>query len=313
MKPSYPLACLGMALFWAVAARAQPDPDTVFRPAFSSQMFTEVSVQDAKASLKAWVLTVAGTRGVAIDDDPVVVDGLPALVSAWQSGRINSITLTLPDYHRLSSVLRFDHIFMTTLGGRASEEYVLLAHRKSGLSTLGELAGKRLVLFRNPRTCLAVPWLDLELSGLGLRPTRLHFGPIKEVTKVSAAVLPVFFEQQDACLVTRRGLALMTELNPQTGQLLQVVASSPEFVPGLLGLRAGYHPPFKQELLEGLRELHTTPAGKQMLTLAQSDQLQEYPVEALAPSLDLLARHDRVFGPGASPAPPQPTSRSETR
>ena len=61
-------------------------------------------------------------------------------------------------------------------------------------------------------------------------------------------------EDTDACVVARTGFETMCEINPQIGKQLKVIASSPEVVPAVFCFRADYSPPFKEDLLAGLRD-----------------------------------------------------------
>jgi hypothetical protein len=54
---------------------------------------------------------------------------------------------------------------------------------------------------------------------------------------------------------------------------------------------------FKDQILSGLRELHATPAGQQVLTLFQSEKLEERLASCLQSACDLLAAHNRLCSP----------------
>ena len=63
------------------------------------------------------------------------------------------------------------------------------------------------------------------------------------------------------------GLELMTEMNPQVGRELQVIAKSDELVDGVICLRHDSWPEgtFREELIETLRDFHMEPGGAQIL------------------------------------------------
>jgi len=98
----------------------------------------------------------------------------------------------------------------------------------------------------------------------------------------------------DACMVTRRGFETMAELNPQVGRQLKIVATSPELVPAVFGLRADYNPSYKPQLLAALSELQKSPAGQQVLTIFHCDRIEESPVSCLESALELVATHARL-------------------
>jgi phosphonate transport system substrate-binding protein len=113
--------------------------------------------------------------------------------------------------------------------------------------------------------------------------------------KLSQTVLPVFFRQFDACVVTRRGFQVMSELNPQVGQQLKILASSPSMVPVAFLFRADYSDPAKDRIIKEIQGVHSTIAGQQVLTLFQCESLKVLSVAALDSSLELLATHARLM------------------
>lgn len=120
----------------------------------------------------------------------------------------------------------------------------------------------------------------------------------------------MFFEvnENDA----KAGFDIMNELNPQIGKQLAMVASSPDFVPAVFALRADYQPTFRDKIIEGLRQLHQSPGGQQILTIFQSDAVELRPPSFLDTSLELLRTHARLCGTEASNPVANPTASTFT-
>ena len=83
----------------------------------------------------------------------------------------------------------------------------------------------------------------------------------------------------------------MCELNPQVRVQLRVLAMSPALVPALGFIRRGYNSPLRKILFSALQGLENSPAGTQVLTLFQSDQLHEEPVTLLDSARELVDAH----------------------
>jgi len=273
--------------------RSQSDR-SAFRIGFSSMMFSDVNENDAKAALKAWAQTIARERGIETDPDPSILTGLEELASALRNKQVDMVALLAEEYRALNAAVPLAPLFFAYLNGKVEEEVVLLAHRDSGIESVEDLKGRRLIIHRNPRASLAVCWLDSALLEKGLRSTAEFLGRVDENNKLSSVVLPVFFRRSDACLVTRSGFDTMSELNPQIGKAIKVLAASPKMVPTLLCFRADYAPAFKDKLFAGLRDLHLSPAGQQVLTIFHSEKLEEMPSSKLQSALDLLARLEKL-------------------
>jgi phosphonate transport system substrate-binding protein len=157
------------------------------------------------------------------------------------------------------------------------------------------------MVLSSPAMNLAAVWLDVELAKKSLPQTTKLVGKITEATKAAKTVLPVFFNQADACLITRRAFDTMVELNPQVGRQLRVIATSPDYIASLFGFLTDVPTELKEKTIRAFSRLHTTTIGLQTLTLFQTDTILECPVATFAPSLALLDEHARLC-PEASAA-----------
>ena len=204
--------------------------------------------------------------------------------------------MTTDEYFVVSQEFQFNRFLLSVYNGQITEQYVLLVHRDSGIERIEDLRGRTLAVFKNARMSLAPIWLDVRLIEAGFSGTTGFCGHVTPISKLSQTVLKVFFRQIDACLVTRRGFETMNELNPQLGQQLKVLVESPELVPTVFCCRADLSLAVKDQLLAEFVKVHTTPAGQQVLTIFQSDQLTEGQASCLDSALELRAKHDRLCG-----------------
>ena len=277
------------------------DPPPAFRFGFSSLVFTEVNENDVKAAVKVWAQALVSERRMAVDMQPNLFNSTEKITQALRDHQVDALVMTTPEYASVSEEFQFNRFLLGVYGGRIAEEYVLLVHRNSGIEGLQDLRGRHLALFQNVRTSLAMTWLDTLLIEAGLGGSAKHCGRVTAFTKISPAVLKVFFRQVDACLVNRRGFETMKELNPQLGQQLKVLALSPELVPSVFCFRADFSSSVREQLLVEIAKVHLSPSGRQVLTMFQSDRLEEWPASCLESGLELLARHRRLSA--ATPAP----------
>ena len=284
----------GILLLAQSAEKAAQKDLTPVRFAFSSQMFTDVNENDARASVKAWALALARERGVPMSTEPIVLSGTTQLREFLCDASIDGAAVTTEEYLSLEPELQGTNMFVSFIGGQYTEVYLMLVRVDSGITDLGGLRGRKITLFENPRMSLAPLWLDLTLSEQGLGPPARHFGQVVRAQKLPKVVLPVFFRQQDACIVTRRGFETMCELNPQVRAQLRVLVTSPAVVPAVGFLRRGYDSPLRDMMLNALRGLEKSAAGEQVLTLFQSDQLQEVSATLLGSARDLVEAHRRL-------------------
>jgi hypothetical protein len=101
-------------------------------------------------------------------------------------------------------------------------------------------------------------------------------------------VLPVFFRNMDACLVTRRAFDLMGELNPQIRAKLRILASSPRVTPVVVGLRNGCLPYQKKAFQEAITGLGGTAYGRQILAVFSGSHMVGSDVSTLNSAREIL-------------------------
>ena len=195
--------------------------DAGLRIAFSSRMFTDVNENDAKAAVKLWGQTVARERGIVTDTETRIFHDLPSIAEGLRKRSVDAVGLLVQEYESLRHEVKFAPIFVTFSGGRIDEEYILLVHRDSGIENVGQLQGRSLSIYENPRASLAPAWLDTLLVKAGQKPAAELFGRVSPAGKLPNVVLPVFFRKVDACVVSRRGFETLVELNPQVGKQLR--------------------------------------------------------------------------------------------
>ena len=283
------LAALGSSQGAASAAEV-----TAFQFGFSSNMLASVNHSDARAAIKVWAQVVARERDISADPDPRILSGVKEISDGLKAQALDAIALTTVEFRELSRESRFSNLFLAVQGGRTNVEHLLLVHRDGPIQDLAGLQGRKLSCYENPRTSLALIWLDTVLRQQALPLATTFFGQVARTPKLSAAVLPVFFRQSDACLVDRLGFDTMCELNPQVGKQLKVVAVSPAFVPMLFCMRPDYTPAIKGRIIDALAQLHTSPAGQQVFTVLQFEKIQTAGISCLDSALEVLAQHDQL-------------------
>lgn len=162
------------------------------------------------------------------------------------------------------------------------------------MTSLKDLLGKSILVLDHQRTSLAPLWLDTELLRNKLPIGARFFGKITYVKKASLAILPVFFKQANAALVTRSSLETAGELNPQLTQQLQVVKASPELIPGVGAYRKGATSAAVALYRTQALKLGLTPAGKLILNLFQTDGIVEIHESDLRVTRAFLADYARL-------------------
>ena len=261
----------------------------------SARTIGDVNRNDALAALRVWIDAIGRDRGIHFETEPRVFDTVEQLAAALKAGEIDFISTPMDDFLVLERVVPLAGAYTTVQGGGFTEEYVLLVRRDSPIHTLADLRDRRFMLLTHPGAGLAPAWLDMELARGNLPPRSGFFREIATATRPSRAILPVFFGQADACLVTRKNFAVAVELNPQLSAQLRVLAASPPLVPGLGAHRASVPAHTAEQFRNAITRLADTPAGRNILHLFQCDAIVTLSEADLAPTRAFLAERARLM------------------
>ena len=305
-SPSQLLSLLGCLCFMAGAAAylmAGSDTSTragalPIRLGVSERVVAGVNLNDARAAMAVWseelLKTIDVKMAFASGQDWVMPSD--DLLAAIRGGKVDLFCLTIQEYRQVAPYVDVSRIMADNYGG---EELLLVVREESGIANLAGLRGRSMILWDSPSTSLAEPWLSVMLWRGGLdSPARL-LGRVTRSSKLSQAVLPVFFGQADACMVTRRGLDTMAELNPQLSRKLKVLIASPKMESAFFACRKGYPAQLRNTIFDGLVALKSSTTAKQVSMLFQSPGFTARDADSLSPANALLDAYERHREPAA--------------
>ena len=292
------LALLLIALLPGTRARAQsaqPQPIPI-RAGFTRDSVVGMNAQDMAAALRNLARTLGRKYGYELDMQPQVFERKAEFEASARDGDLQMGIIGTWDFLNLSLGPNAEPAFVYVSHDHVTGRYLLVTARKGGLNSLPDLKGAELLVLESPSSPLALAWLDTLLEQEKLGPKEAFFKRVELAPKASAAVLPVFFGNRQACLVDQDSFQLMAELNPQIRQALQPVATSPAFVNSFLFLgRKGWpNDQVREEFRKAVLELPLSPEGRQLLTIFKVDRLDPFKEEYLESVLKLKAEYLRI-------------------
>jgi phosphonate transport system substrate-binding protein len=110
------------------------------------------------------------------------------------------------------------------------------------------------------------------------------------VAKASQVILPIFFKQIDAGIVTKSAFDAAVALNPQIGRQLIPVATSQKLVPMVTCFSTLIRPERRKLFLEQALKLHENPKGLQSINFFKLDRLVQWEPRYLDAMKDLLKK-----------------------
>lgn len=297
------ITLLAAALLCLFSSGVRGQSPEICRVGFTHEVFGDVNENDAMAAMRAWSRAFMEERKIPATMEPRIIDEIPEMKAALIEKTVDALNLTTPEFSQLQEFFDEDIIICGITSGSINEEYVLLVNRSSSIKELGDLEGRNLGMLSSVRASLAMTWVDTLLLREGLATAETFFGRIDRDMKVDNLLIPLFFGKLDACVITRRGFDLMVELNPQTGQRLEVLATSPPVVPQVFCFRKDWDSSVRKSIVTEIQYWHLSPAGQQSLSLFQIDGLEAQPISGLDTTLDLIEEHRALMENGGASHP----------
>jgi phosphonate transport system substrate-binding protein len=263
-------------LFLEAADGQNPLDDEGLTIAFTNGVFADVSASDATAATKVWAQEIKQKRGFGGPAEALSFDALESLKRSWNRKEIDLLVLTTWEYLTLKDLLALEPHFVPMRAESVQDETLLIVKKGSGIESISDLEGRDILILTDARGTLGQVWLELRVLEQGFPSIESCFHSVRETSKSSKTVLPVFFGQADACLVHSNGFETMSELNPQLKRDLLVLETSPAMVPSVLCIRPDYRFDLKEGLVEALLHLHEEPRGQQILMMFKVDQLTPF-------------------------------------
>ncbi len=302
-------ALLALAVRSVGSSTPNADPIPI-RIEMAKLCFRNVNLNDATAAYRTFVEESGRRQGKTYRVDVRVFDEVAAFEATLHQGPVQMAVLEAWQYLTTDFRGRMKPYFSIRENGRVGRRYRIYTRRDGGLDTLASLRGQPLLRSELGNANGANVWLEsLLLPTAGMGPNSF-FGRQQIFAKPTAAVLPVFFRKNPACLVDETAFDLIAELNPQVGQQLQAIASSESLADVIICLSTRDWVS-EQELADTigtLQEAHLSPVGQQMCTLFKIDRMVPFEERQLDTLRHLRTEVDRLRAalppvPAESPNP----------
>lgn len=269
-----PIVCLFIGIDWMGPQAKELTNPTIVRFGFASNLLQDVNPDDALAATKVWAEALGKQDGLWESTDAYVIHDFDEMIYKVNNGLIDIIALSLIDYLAIENNIEATPILTYTQGNKLEVEYVLIVHKESHVDDIGKLRDKRVIIFsKGGSHSLASPWLDVLLFENGFSYPKDFFGKVKHVNKPSQALLPVFFRQQDAAVLSRSAFETASELNPQIGRELKVLCSSDPYVTSVICMRDNFDDFLKSKLVDIAAKIHERPKAFQTFAVFKLSKL----------------------------------------
>ena len=265
-----------------------------FRVGCSEATLAGANLNDARAAFKIWGEEIRRSLDMSHSEMlPQVFVPSQQMIQMIRAGDIDCFAITVVEYSKVADLV--DPSMMAVEAyAEGGIEYILLVHESSPYKKIEDLRGAKVGIHHHRDTVLLEPWLAILLATAGLPSPEQCFGAVESHEDLTQVILPLFFKRIQVAGVSRRAFEMATELNPQLGRDLRVIATSPKVVSDGFFFRQGCDQEDKHNFQEGLLRFRSIPAGRQCLALYQSSGFQLRPCSILKSSIDLIHQYDHL-------------------
>lgn len=270
-----PGAALAAALGLGASAGLQgpgPAAGKALHYGISHSSIPEVNPDDAMAASAVFVRQIGRASGICDDSVATLYPDTESMVRSVNGGAVELVGLSAMEYLGVESRFKADPFFLYVSAGEVTSEYVLLAG--DGVKSVADLAGRRVAVF-NPsnQRDLADTWLDVLLADAGVPGGSRALQSIKVIKKRSQASMALFFGQVDAAVEPRAAFETASEMNPQVGRKLRVLAKSAPLLSRVMCIRRSMEPDLRRRYLQTVISMHDTPQYRQSFVMMQVSRL----------------------------------------
>jgi phosphonate transport system substrate-binding protein len=263
------------------------------RIGFTGSAFQDVSNTDIKAAVSVLIQKVAWKQFGK--GESRFYETLSEMTMDLKNRKIDVLATPVEEYMEMKKHLPLDPLLITASDNGSEMELLLLVRKDSGIRTFRDLRGRTIVVPpKNPR-CLDMytAWLETLVMVEGSKGIDTYFSSVKETRTAAKAVMPVFFRQADACVVTRQVFDLTAELNPQINRELMIISRRGKLSQGIIAVDRRLSEEAKEKLRQAFLTLHQTPEGEQLLMLFKVRKLVTFIPGYLKATEALYAEHSR--------------------
>jgi ABC-type phosphate/phosphonate transport system substrate-binding protein len=205
------------------------------------------------------------------------------------------IATTGLDYLELRKRVHLRPLAILSKTEHPTDTFLLVTRKKHPLKALTKQHDRTLIVEAGGGGDIARLWMDTVLQAHRLPRHQEFFNILRMGDKPSRTLLPVFFGQADACVVSENVLSVMSELNPQIGKQLVVQERSEGFISILISATDRLEDWARDIVMEETERMHTIADGRQILTIMQMKRFFPFKPEYLK-ATERIYESDRDSG-----------------
>jgi len=285
IKYSLILVCFAAGIQYSVFAQKQkPVP---FRIILSSSMFQNAKPEDVEAATRI-LANELNKESTNLPDYQIEVCNNSSELQANLKTDFDLLYISPIEYLQLKKKFSIEPALVTETRNSFGDVYYLITNKSDNINELKDLKNKNINILSNNEEQSATLWLEKILRDNNLPNRNSFFKKIVYDNKPTNIVLPVYFKKTNAAIITSASYDLLSELNPQIKNQIQILVISKPFIRAIFCFDGRNKDEKRKKFLNDyMSQIHKGTYGRQITELYMVDKLIAFKKEYLDNILDL--------------------------
>jgi phosphonate ABC transporter substrate-binding protein len=266
---------------------------------FSNTFFKHVNEIDAQASLVAWAEEYKKGwekySGKKLKANIIFTSETNSLRDIIDTKVTSIITADIIRYYEHKLEESFVPTFVGVIDSTALVKLVLMVRKDSKINSFLELKNKNIVLVAGIISDLSNIWLSTELIKSKDITLDKFCSEVKTVMRPSDAMLNLYFNKIDACLIPMGDYEIICEMNPQIKAELKILKISEGYLPAVTFLANNNDKKFESFVYEFVFNINKQTYGDQLMKIFKINSIGKFKIEYLTNIKKLLDDYGRMM------------------
>jgi ABC-type phosphate/phosphonate transport system substrate-binding protein len=259
-------------------------------------LFSEVNLNDAEAACEIWIKEIGKPWKNDFDVSAKIFKNFDEVASSIKNDNITVLALGINEFLMYKDKFNLKAVLVPSFQGETDFKHLLLVRNEGNFKNINDLKGKDISISTNYDPVSARIWFETICAKNKIKDEKKFFNKITEVSKESQLIMDLFFGKIDACIIREKSFILMNELNPQIGERLSALESSPAYLIAVICFSKNFtNDLHRKYFMESALDIHKTTSGKQLMTLMKIDKLVPYNDDYLNTYKELLNEYKHRY------------------
>lgn len=259
----------------------------------TKEMFSDINIRDAKATIEVWGKIVHESNAKIDDAKTSIFNSVDDLAASINNNEIDVVFLNSIQFLKNENKLNIQPYFGTTTNKKKFFDIYLLSNNSKGNTSFLNLKGKKIIIQAGRYKMINEMWFELLCLENGIKEKENFFKKIEYVESPSKTILAVFFEKADACIATSFSFDVMNELNPQISTKLKVVTKRENLINDLFCLRNNMSEEIRNTITNYGLEIDKKPKTEQVYKIFKIDGSFPFKMEYLHETITLYEDYNK--------------------